>query len=185
MEFRYATREEDPYRSGAFDQFRYENLYPISKAKPPWTVVPAAEQSMRPFEESKNLTDRLFRERPTGPSETILPPIERARIQGAQVSLLLEQFSSRHAINYRIRKDLDNDECRVGAKLDQIRDSPSGADGRFESELIKELSQIQKARHAEHVSCWRDSNRLMGDIFERWNEYQDNERRGRMMDFGL
>ena len=189
MEFHYGRNKptQEAYENQFFEQHHYESVYGLKRSPPPWEMVQPDSQSLRPFEEKHTLTERLFSGENAGHSDSILLPMERARLQGKQVSLILEQMTSRHAINEQIRKDLQYTESRVSSKLSEINDrfSPYGTESRFASELFKELNQIQKARHAEHVSCWRDTNRLMGDLFESWREYEENNAKGRLMDFDL
>jgi len=183
MNFSYGN-EPHPPSLGA-DYVRYQ--YYVAAPKPRITVVHEQTRDVQPFADRDSLAQRLFHDEPSSPLDPLAMPAQRADIQNRQMHLLLEHLAARHAINYYMRRDLQYEECRLHAQLDEIRERPSrmGKEGRFEGDLIKQIQQLRKEYQAETVACWRDTSRILSDICDRWTEYSDQSRRARLMDIDL
>ena len=114
-------------------------------------------------------------------------PGERARLQNHQIHFLLDHLAARHAISYEISRNIDYQEASVSSRLDEVRTwpFPGGSTSKRASELEKQLIDLNKEQWAEEVACWRDTGRILTDVFEHWSEYSEHSRRGRLMDFDL
>lgn len=182
MKFSYATPPAEP----EFEAAHYYSYY-RPNTPPKFEIVEEPKFITQPLADRDSLTSKLFDAGPANSSDAFAIPAERAQLQERQMNLLLEQLTARHAINYNIRKDLQYESCRLNSQLDEIRDRPigMGREGKFESDLIKQIQQIRKEYHAESIACWRDTTRILSDICDRWTEYSDESRKARMMNFDL
>ena len=133
--------------------------------------------------------ERMFRE--DQDREAALDPLnfpgERARLQDRQLDFLLDHLAARHAMSYQIRKNIDYQEADAHSKLREVRSwpFPGGLISKRATELEKQLLDLGKERWAEETACWRDTGRVLTDIFDHWSEYAEHSRRGRLMDFDL
>ena len=182
MNFSYGTPPTEPEIASSHYYSYYRPGRPTK-----FEIVEEPKHITQPLADRNSLTSKLFEADPSSGGDAFAIPAERAQLQGRQMNLLLEQLAARHSINYHIRKDLQYEECRVSAQLDDIRDRPvgMGREGKFESDLVKQLQQIRKEYHAESIACWRDTSRMLSDICDRWTEYSDESRKARMMNLDL
>ena len=167
----------------AHAHYRYVAEY----TRPKMEIVKEPQRPTQPFEQPDSLVSRIFSDQPVLNDDPLLFPAQRAGLHRRQMELQLELLGARHAINYEISKQIEYEECRVRAKLDEIQKRPLGyaREGRFESELIKQLQQLRKERQAEGVACWRDTSRILSDLCESWTEYADDSRKARWLGDGL
>jgi hypothetical protein len=167
----------------------YSHHVSVTYAPPPFQILPEDRVPTRPFEDRERLEDRMFRE--AEDREAALDPLnfpgERARLQDRQIHLLLDHLAARHAISYQIRKNIDYREAGVSSMLTEVRSwpFPGGLTSKRASELEKQLLELNKEQWAEEVACWRDTGRMLTDVFDHWSEYSEHSRRGRLMDFDL
>ena len=182
MNFSYGT----PPTESEFTTSHYYSYYRPGSPKR-FEIVEEPKYITQPLADRDSLTSKLFQVAPSAGGDAFAIPAERAQLQERQMHLLLEQLAARHSINYHIRKDLQYEECRIRSQLNDIRDRPigMGREGRFESDLIKQIQQIRKEYHSESIACWRDTTRMLSDICDRWTEYSDESRKARMMDLDL
>ena len=182
MQFNYGGSNSGSAGGAAGRHYRYYSEY----RPPKFELVKDPHRPTQPFEDQDSLVRRLF-EADKGSADPYQFPAQRADLHHRQMDLQLELLGARHAINYEIRKQIEYEECKVRARLHEIHDRPVefGREGRFETELLKQLQQMRKERQAESVACWRDTSRLLTDICEHWTEYADQSRKARLMDDGL
>lgn len=184
MNFNYGNTNDTGLPQTDQDRYRYESQY----LRPKFEIVKETYRPTQPFDNQDTLVERIFDK---GTSRiTAAPwlfPAQRAYLHHGQLDLWLELLGSRHAINYQIRKEIEYEECEVRARLDEVQSRPmwAGREGKFETELTKQLNQLRKERLAESVSCWRDTSRILSNICESWTEYSDESRKARLMDDGL
>ncbi|RLA38118.1 MAG: hypothetical protein DRQ64_09195, partial [Gammaproteobacteria bacterium] len=88
---------------------------------------------------------------------------------------------------YSVLNDIEFQESRVNSTLSVINDMPFsvGRGSKQGMDLEKQLAQLSHERNGEEIACWRDTNRLLGDIFESWTGYADERRKKRLMDDGF
>lgn len=182
MNFDYGTPPTGPDFASSHYYSYYRPDRPLR-----FELIEEPKHITQPLADQKTLTSKLFEAPPATGGDAFAIPAQRAHLQERQMDLLLEQLAARHAINYHIRKDLQYEECRIRAQLDDIRDRPvgMGREGKFESDLIKQIQQIRKEYHSESIACWRDTSRMLSDICDRWTEYADESRKARMMNLDL
>ena len=188
MDFNYAFPTYEPtHRATTYRP--YSHHASVSYAAPPFQIVPDTDTPVRPFEDQEKLLDRMFRE--DKDREAALDPLnfpgERASLQDRQIHFILDHLAARHAISYHIRRNIDYQEARTRGMLDEILTWPIALRGpRRVSDLEKQMLDLTKERWAEEVSCWRDTGRILTDLFDHWTEYADHTRRSRLMsDDGL
>ncbi len=131
-------------------------------------ITTYSHAELRPLSNHRNLTDRIFGVVHPEEADPLGFPKERADIQKNQIDVLLRQLDARHAINYRIRKTHAYLESFLGSELLRVKDGPYFSDlgGKRQSSLEKELIGLDRERWAEEVSCWRDTNRILNDVFD-------------------
>lgn len=166
----------------------YSHRVSVTYAPPPFQIVPDEPTPMRPFEDRERLVERMFRE--DEDREAALDPLnfpgERARLQDRQIDFLLDHLAARHAISYQVRRNIDYQDAKAKSMLDEIRTWPIALRGpRRVSDLEKQILDLSNERWAEEVACWRDTGRILTDIFDHWAEYSEHSRRGRLMDLDL
>ena len=189
MDFNYAFPAYEPtHRTITYRP--YSHHASVTYATPPFQIMPEKQTPTRPFEDRERLMDMMFRE-DVQDREAALDPLnfpgERANLQNRQIHFLLDHLAARHAISYQIRKNIDYREAGVSSMLTEVRSwpFPGGLTSKRASELEKQLLELNKEQWAEEVSCWRDTGRMLTDVFEHWSEYSEHSRRGRLMDFDL
>ena len=139
--------------------------------------------NLRPLSDPSDLTSRIFDIQHPEETDPLHFPEERAHVQKNQINFLVRQLGARHAINYRIRKNHAYQESFLGTQLLRAREAPYFSDlgSKRQSNLEKELVGLDRDRWAEEVSCWRDTNRILNDVFDHWNEYSDQRRKSRVL----
>ncbi len=139
--------------------------------------------NLRPLSDPADLTSRIFDIQHPEETDPLHFPEERAHVQKNQINFLVRQLGARHAINYRIRKNHAYQESFLGTQLLRVREAPYFSDlgSKRQSNLEKELVGLDRDRWAEEVSCWRDTNRILNDVFDHWNEYSDQSRKSRVL----
>lgn len=187
MDFNYAfpTYELNPQ---AVAYRPYSHRVSVSYAPAPFQIVPEEQAPIRPFENRYRLAEQMFRE--DDDRKAALDPLnfpgERARHQDRQINLLLDHLAARHAISYQIRRTLDYQEAHTSNTLEEIQTWPIALRGnRRVSDLEKQLVDLGKERWAEEVACWRDTGRILTDVFDHWTEYADHSRRSRLIGYDL
>jgi hypothetical protein len=183
MEFNYGHSRNPWLPEAAREEYRYVSEY----KQPRIEIVKESSRPTQPFERQDSLVDRMFGKGADITADPWLFAAQRADLNHRQLEFMLELLGSRHAINYQIRQEIEQEECEVRARLDEIQSRSiwAGREGKFETELMKELQRLRKDRQAESVACWRDTSRILSDICDRWTEYADESRKARLMDDGL
>jgi hypothetical protein len=186
MRFLYGTTTYIPYQR---DDLYRPYGHQVEYKKPVIQIVTEPRNPFRPFEDQARLVEQMFRE--DRDREAALDPLnfpgEKAKIQDRQIHFMLEHLAARHAISYQIRHNIDYQESSLSARLDEMRTCPfpMGMGSRQATELEKQLLELGKERWAEEVGCWRDTGRILTDIFDHWSEYSDHSRKARMMNIDL
>ena len=188
MDFNYDFPTYEPtHRASIYRP--YSHHASVSYAASPFQMVPECHTPVRPFEDKERLLDLMFRE--DKDREAALDPLnfpgERASLQNRQIHFLLDHMAARHAISYQIHRNIDYQEADTLSMLDEVRSwpFPGGFTSKRASELEKQVFNLTKERWAEEVACWRDTGRMLTDVFDHWSEYSEHSRRGRLMDFDL
>ena len=188
MDFNYAFPTYEPtHRASAYRP--YSHHASVSYAASPFQIAPECQTPVRPFEDKERLLDLMFRE--DQDRQAALDPLnfpgERARLQDQQIHFLVDHLAARHAISYQIRRNIVYQEADLSSKLDEVRSCPfpGGVISKRASELEKQLLDLNKEQWDEEVACWRDTGRILTDVFDHWSEYSEHSRRGRLMDFDL
>lgn len=181
MQFTYTPSIDHPFivPSRYYHPYRFR----VSYTQPKIEILYEEREPTRPFEDQQRLLNAMFKEDRVSPLDPLNFPGEKARIQNQQSHFLLEHLAARHAISYQIRKSIDYQEAGIHGQLDEVRSwpFPGGITSRRATDLEKQLLDLSKERWAEEVSCWRDTGRILGDVFEHWTEYADHSRRTRLM----
>lgn len=170
-----AERQKDAYN------------YHVETGQPAFEIVREPIVDKSPFKNTEELTERIFNSKNAYQIEPLDFTADRMHLHGDHIDVLVKQLQARHAISYGIIKNSEYEQLRVYGILSELRNWPNynGIHSRFESELEKQVHSLAKERHAEEVACWRDTNRLLGEIFDSWSGYADERRKKRLLDDGL
>lgn len=161
--------------------------YHIETGQPAFEIVHAPVPVKRPFENPQDLTERIFNSQNAYQIDPLDFTSDRLHLHGDHIDLLVKQLEARHAISYGILRNVEYEQLRVHGLLAEVRSLSTyiGQNSRFVSELEKQLHSLSKEKHAEEVACWRDTNRLLGDIFDSWSGYADEGRKKRLLNDDL
>jgi len=170
-----AERQKDAYN------------YHVETGQPAFEIIREIKPDKSPFKNTEELTERIFNSRNAYEIDPLDFTTDRLNLHGDHINILVKQLHARHAISYGILKNVEYEQLRVHGILSELRNWPNynGIHSRFESELEKQVHSLAKEKHAEEVACWRDTNRLMGDIFDSWSGYADERRKKRVLNDDL
>ncbi|VGO13892.1 hypothetical protein PDESU_02449 [Pontiella desulfatans] len=170
-----AERQKDAYN------------YHVETGQPAFEIIQEIKPDKSPFKNPDELTERIFNSKNAYEIEPLDFTSDRLHLHGDHIDVLVKQLRARHAISYGILKNVEYEQLRVHGILSELRNWPNynGIHSRFESELEKQVHSLAKEKHAEEVACWRDTNRLLGDIFDSWSGYADERRKKRVLNDDL
>lgn len=157
----------------------------IRPAEPSLRVVYSSSDSTaaRPLENQAALIERVFSKRPMDIDPTKLSA-ERAQTHKDTIDVVLQHLAARHAISDRILGQIDNDRAELVSRLYQLRqwgDTSVGMETKQECELQDEMIKLSKERSREELACWRDTQRVLANLLEQWEEHAEQERKARLM----
>ncbi len=146
-------------------------------------VVPEQKPILRPIEDPSVLESTIFRSYLNTPSDAWDFIADQATLEKYQLRILLSQLAARHNISAGIRNELYDREREISSRLLGLEPEKAGMyfNTRLRSELEKRLEAVNQERSMESVGLWRDSQKVLTDIFDHWTAYANLTRRQRVM----
>lgn len=163
------------------------NPVTITYKGPDFEVVEKPYTARNPFLDEKSWVDRMFKYDPEADDDPLNFLSDKARLKEKQIHFLLQHMAARLAISDDIKRSILYDQAAADGQLDQARGwrgSPAHNPKR-ESELEKQVQELDRERRAEDVACWRDTGRIAMDLMDLWTEYADHSRIARLTDLGF
>ena len=107
-------------------------------------------------------------------------------VEAYQIKILLGQVAQRQGISYVMRSYLDDRDLAIRTELDQLEDIRLDAVGSpARLSLEKRLDDVEKERNMEAVSLWRDTQKVLTELFRHWSNYTNVARRSEVMSDGV
>jgi hypothetical protein len=108
---------------------------------------------------------------------------DQAAVEKKQIQVLLAQLGARYQLSQEIRASLDNREVLIGSGLLQTDPTGGGffSDSREHSNLERRMDELSRERHMEEVGLWRDSQKVVSELFRHWSAYANLTRRDRVI----
>jgi hypothetical protein len=108
---------------------------------------------------------------------------DQAAVERKQIQVLLAQLGARYQLSQNIRASLDNQEVLIGSGLLQTDPAGGGffSDSREHSGLERRMDELSRERNMEEVGLWRDSQKVVTEIFRHWSAYANLTRRDRVI----
>lgn len=103
-------------------------------------------------------------------------------VEKNQLQILLEQMEVRYRISRQIRKSLVYRHLNLSSEL--LSFAPGYALRGKEKEkanLEKRMDEIEKEKNMEYVALWRDTQKILLEIFKHWSSHSSLERRSEVM----
>lgn len=103
-------------------------------------------------------------------------------VEKNQLQILLEQMELRYRISRQIRDNLLYRHLKLSSELLNI--APGYALRGKEKEktsLEKRMDEIEKEKNMEYVALWRDTQKILLEIFKHWSSHSSLERRSEVM----
>jgi len=167
-----------------FDRQLAEYQYRTSRHTPSIQIVREDKPSLRPLEDATLLEEQVFRSYLDTNAAYWNFISDQSAVEKSQLQILLGQLSARHGLTAKIHENLDYRETLVSSQLSAAQNGamgyrdPLGLKMRLESRL----EEIDRERSMESVGLWRDSQKLLGDLFRHWTAYANLTRRSRVID---
>lgn len=180
MKHRYAIPSFAEY---IWNRQRAEYEYKPARYGPKIVVVPEQKPILRPIEEASVLESTIFRSYLDSPSDAWDFIADQATLERYQLRILLGQLAARHNISAGIRNELYYRETSITSRLLGLEPEKAGMyyNTKLRSELEKRLEAVNQERSMEAVGLWRDSQKVLTDIFDHWTAYANVTRRQRVM----
>jgi len=161
--------------------------YHVATGRPAFEIIRDIPPAKQPFGKPDGLVEKIFNNRNAGQLDPMDFGADRMLLHGDHIDCLMKQLQARHTISYSVLNDIEFQESRVNSTLSELKGLPfmAGRCSKQGIDLEKQLAQLSQERNGEEIACWRDTNRLLGDIFESWTGYADERRKKRLMDDGL
>lgn len=161
--------------------------YHVETGRPAFEIIRDVPAPKQPFKKPDGLYEKIFNGRNAHAHEPLDFGADRMLLHGDHIDCLMKQLQARHTISYSVLNDIEFQEERVNSTLSEINGMPFsvGRGSKEGMDLEKQLARLSQERHAEEIACWRDTNRLMGSIFDSWTGYADERRKKRVMDDDL
>lgn len=168
----------------ALNRQRAEYEYRGGPSCSPIKIIKEYSPSRRPLEDASLLEDHLFRSYLDTNAEYWNFISDQSAVEKSQLQILLAQLSARHGISSEIRANIGYREIQAGSHL---AEAESGAFGYgdplgLKLGLERRLDDLSRERNMESVALWRDSQKLLGDLFRHWTAYTNLARRSRVID---
>jgi hypothetical protein len=183
-------RDEANKKPKAWQEDDENTRYSYSSPPPPPRVqiVEPSPRIYRPMQVAADLTSRVFDagNYPAGDECDFIS--DAVRTEKAQIALLLDQISARHAISYRILNGLQYREEELSSQAANFRGPFSGSSygmGKELTDLEKRIGDLQRERNMEQVSLWRDNQKALTELFRQWTEYSNLTRRAKVINLDL
>lgn len=180
MKHRYAVPALAEY---ILNRQRAEYEYQPARYRPKIVVVPEQMPILRPVEDASVLESTIFRSYLNSPSDSWDFIADQAKLEKYQLRILLGQLAARHNISAGIRNELNYRETSITSHLLCLEPEKAGMsyNSKLVSELEKRLEAVNQERSMEAVGLWRDSQKVLTDIFDHWTAYANLTRRQRVM----
>lgn len=161
--------------------------YHVATGRPAFEIIREIPAAKQPFQKPDGLYEKIFNSRNAYDHDPMDFGADRMLLHGDHIDCLMKQLQARHTISYSVLNDIEFQETRVNSSLSQLNGLPvmAGRCSKQGIDLEKQLARLSQERHAEEVACWRDTNRLLGSIFDSWTGYADERRKKRLMDDDL
>ena len=135
------------------------------------------------MENQGDLIRRIFESNPKHDPEACDFITDLAAIEKSQIEILLEQISARHYVTRHILDGLNYSTSELAGRLDTL-----SGDYRLTQasrDLEQKVGDLQRQRNMEYVSLWRDTQKVLTELFRHWTAHTNLTRRARMMDIDL
>ncbi|VGO15063.1 hypothetical protein PDESU_03643 [Pontiella desulfatans] len=161
--------------------------YHVEPGRPAFEIIRDIPPPKQPFGKPDGLAEKIFNSHNASQIEPLDFGADRMLLHGDHIDCLMKQLQARHTISYSILNDVQFQETRIQAALHDLDGLPvmAGRCSKTGIDLEKQLARCGQERRAEEVACWRDTNRLLGSIFDSWTGYADERRKKRLMDDDL
>lgn len=161
--------------------------YHVATGRPAFEIIRDIPAAKQPFGKPDGLYEKIFNGGNARDHDPMDFGADRMLLHGDHIDCLMKQLQARHTISYSVLNDVEFQEARVNSALAELNGLPvmAGRCSRQGIDLEKQLARLSQERHAEEVACWRDTNRLLGSIFDSWTGYADERRKKRLMDDDL
>lgn len=158
--------------------------YTVETGRPAFEIIRDIPAPKQPFGKPDGLVEKIFNSYSAREIEPLDFGADRMLLHGDHIDCLMQQLQARHTISYSILNDIQFQETRIQAALHDLDGLPvmAGRCSKQGIDLEKQLARCGQERRAEEVACWRDTNRLLGSIFDSWAGYADERRKKRLMD---
>ena len=130
-----------------------------------------------------DLIQRIFRSSTAYDPEACDFITDLVKVEKSQIEILLSQISVRHCVAQRIQEDLNYRASELAGKLDTISGDYRLTQAR--RDLEQRESDLHRQRDMEYVSLWRDTQKVLAELFRHWTAYTNLTRRARLMDLDL
>lgn len=161
--------------------------YHVETGRPAFEIIREIPAAKQPFSKPDGLYEKIFNSRNAYDHDPMDFGADRMLLHGDHIDCLMKQLQARHTISYSVLNDVEYQESRVNSALAELNGLPvmAGRCSKTGIDLEKQLARLGQERHAEEIACWRDTNRLLGSIFDSWTGYADERRKKRLMDDDL
>jgi len=161
--------------------------YTVETGRPAFEIIKDIPAPKQPFGKPGGLVEKIFNNENARKLDPLDFGADRMLLHGDHIDCLMKQLQARHTISYSILNDIRFQEERVQAALHDLDGLPvmAGRCSKQGLDLEKQLARCGQERRAEEVACWRDTNRLLGSVFDSWGEYANERRKKRLMDDDL
>jgi hypothetical protein len=158
--------------------------YHVETGRPAFEIIRDIPAPKQPFGKPDGLVEKIFNSYSAREIEPLDFGADRMLLHGDHIDCLMKQLQARHTISYSILNDIQFQETRIQTALHDLDGLPvmAGRCSKQGLDLEKQLARCGQERRAEEVACWRDTNRLLGSIFDSWTGYADERRKKRLMD---
>lgn len=150
-------------------------------------IVQPYKPVVRPLEDRPFLEDRVFPGYLDKGAESWNFISDQADVETNQLELLLGQLAARHNISRNIHETLDYRNTLISSQLSGVETGACGYRDPLglKIKLESRLEEVDRERNMEYVALWRDSQKLLGDLFRHWTAYSNLTRRGRVINDGV